>query len=95
MESMESMAVWERHLDKTEQIVSDMEDTLEDLREENQKLRKELSLSSPLLVGTLIASVREYLDWLDSPNNSMSDNAVTMVRTHLRGVVDNALRELA
>ncbi len=94
MESMESMAVWERHLDKTEQIVSDLEDALEDLREENQKLRKELSLSSPLLVGTLVASLREYLDWLDSPNNSMSDNAVTMVRTHLRGAVDNALREL-
>ena len=94
MESMESMAVWERHLDKTEQIVSDLEDALEDLREENQKLRKELSLSSPLFVGTLVASLREYLDWLDSPNNSMSDNAVTMVRTHLRGAVDNALREL-
>ncbi len=94
MESMESMAVWERHVDKTEQIVSDLEDALEDLREENQKLRKELSLSSPLLVGTLVASLREYLDWLDSPNNSMSDNAVTMVRTHLRGAVDNALREL-
>tara|TARA_R110002012_G_scaffold69796_1_gene180392 strand:- start:185 stop:481 length:297 start_codon:yes stop_codon:yes gene_type:complete len=94
MESRESMDVWERHLDKTEQIVSDLEDTLEDLKEENTRLRRELSLSSPIKVGTLIASVREYLEWLDSPNVSMSDGTVNLVKTHLRGVVDNALREL-
>lgn len=85
---------WERHLDKTEEIVSDLEDAVEDLRAENERLKRELSLSSPLKVGTLIASVREYLDWIDSPNSSMSDNAVTMVRTHLRDVVNEALRDL-
>jgi len=80
--------------DETEQHICKLEDTVDDLRDENESLRRELSLSSPMKVDALIGSVREYLEWLDSPNQSMSHGAVTMVSTHLREVVDGALREL-
>ena len=81
-------------MEELEKHINALEDTVDDLKDENETLRRELSLSSPLKVGTLVASVREYLEWLDSPNQSMSKGAVTMVRTHLREVVDGALSEL-
>ena len=80
--------------EKVQQHIDILEDTIDDLKDENETLRRELSLSSPLKVGTLIASVREYLEWLDSPNTSMTDGTVNLVRVHLRDVVDNALRDL-
>ena len=80
--------------EKVQQHIDTLEDTIDDLKDENETLRRELSLSSPLKVGTLIASVREYLEWLDSPNTSMTDGTVNLVRVHLRDVVDNALRDL-
>ena len=80
--------------DEIEQHIDKLEDTVDDLRDENETLRRELSLSSPRKVDPLIASVRAYLEWLDSPNQSMSQGAVTMVSDHLRGAVDGALREL-
>jgi hypothetical protein len=81
-------------MEELEKHINALEDTVDDLKDENETLRRELSLSSPLKVGTLVASVREYLEWLDSPNQSMSKGAVTMVRTHLREVVDGALSDL-
>lgn len=80
--------------EKVQQHIDTLEDTIDDLKDENEILRRELSLSSPVKVDALIGSVREYLEWLDSPNQSMSKGAVTMVSTHLREVIDGALREL-
>mgnify|MGYP002855542213 CR=1 FL=1 len=84
----------EHDLEEAEGIIDGLEDKVDDLREENAHLRRELALSSPRNVEELIASVNEYLDWVDSPNKTMTESTVTMVRTQLRGAVDDALLEL-
>lgn len=86
--------ITERHLEKVEQIIDDLEDKVEDLREENQLLRRQLAMSSPRDVESLIASVNDYLDWVDAPNSTMNGNLIEIIQVQLRGAVDDALREL-
>ena len=86
--------VTEMHLEKVEKIIDDLEDKVDDLREEIQLLRRQLAMSSPRDVESLIASVNEYLDWVDSPNTTMEDNLIEIIHVQLRGAVDDALREL-
>ena len=86
--------ITERHLEKVEQIIDDLEDKVEDLREENQLLRRQLAMSSPRDVESLIASVNDYLDWVDAPNSTMNSNLIEIIQVQLRGAVDDALREL-
>jgi len=82
-------------MEAIQQHIDTLEDTIDDLKDENQSLRRELALSSPRNVEALIYSVNEYLDWLDSPNLSMSKATIGAVRTQLRSAVDGALMEMA
>lgn len=82
------------HIDELEGTMGAMEDQIEDLREENKILRRELALSSPKNVNTLMDTLVDYLDWSDAPNATMSGNVVEMVHTQLRSALDDAIREL-
>ncbi len=88
------MEAIEQDLEKAEEIIDGLEDRVDDLRQENAHLRRELALSSPRNVEDLIYSVNEYLDWVDSPNTRMTPPTVTLVRVQLRSAVDEALKEL-
>lgn len=81
-------------MEAIQEHIDQLEDTIDDLKDENQTLRRELSLSSPRNVEALIYSVNEYLDWVDSPNQSMSGNVIEMIQTQLRSAVDDALMEM-
>lgn len=83
-----------RYIEGLQKVLEDMEEKVEDLRDENSHLRTELALASPRNVDDLIRSVNEYLDWIDSPNRTMGEEAVVMVKTQLRGAVDDALQEI-
>jgi hypothetical protein len=74
--------------------LNELEDRVEDLQDENEILKKELSLSSPLGVNALITHLKEYLDWIDAPNRTMDDGGVRLVQTQLRSALNDALLEL-
>ena len=74
--------------------LNELEDRVEDLQDENESLKKELSLSSPLDVNALILNLTEYLDWIDSPNINMDKHGVMLVQTQLRSALNDALMEL-
>ena len=77
-----------------EAFIDGLEDQIEDLQEENAILRRQLAISSPKNVNTLKDSLIEYLDWVDSPNSSMSERGISMIKTQLRDALDDAIREL-
>ena len=81
-------------MEAIQEPIDHLEDTIDDLKDENQTLRRELSLSSPRNVEALIYSVNEYLDWVDSPNQTMSENVIGLIQTQLRTAVDEALMEM-
>ena len=81
-------------MEAIQEHIDHLEDTIDDLKDENQTLRRELSLSSPRNVEALIYSVNEYLDWVDSPNQTMSENVIGLIQTQLRTAVDEALMEM-
>ena len=81
-------------IDKMEAFIDGLEDRIEDLQEENAILRRQLAISSPRNVRVLRESLTDYLDWMDSPNETLSSKGISMINTQLRDAVNNALREL-
>ncbi len=81
-------------IDKMEEFIGGLRDQIDDLRDENEILRRELALSSPRNVNTLMHTLVDYLDWNDSPNSTMEEKSVQMIRTQLRSALNDAIREL-
>ncbi len=81
-------------MEKVEKVINDLKDTVDDLRDENEALRRQLALSSPRNVNTLMHTLVDYLDWNDSPNASMSETSIQLIHTQLRSALNDAIREL-
>ena len=81
-------------MEKVEKVINDLKDTVDDLRDENEALRRQLALSSPRNVNTLMHTLVDYLDWNDSPNPSMGEKSIQMIRVQLRSALNDAIREL-